>query len=318
MNLRNILRLLIILACARAVLCQAAPVRSDNLTSTLQTPHFTVRYDPEDPYLARLMAKTADQELARISAYLGYSTSNMQPFVLHIYRSHREFIEAGGLQERKYTVGTARMNDQSIAVDASGAFVTAQEVIAHEITHAVIFRILREFSPALPLWFNEGVAKYLSEQYSDADDLMIADAAANGVLIPLTALQEQFPENREVLAYAESYSAIRYMIREYGKAAPRKVLEEMKKTGSFDDALTAVTGRTTDQFADEWYTSTAGKYRFLRVAKIAGAIGGVAMAMLAVAAFAVRRKRMREAAKAWEQEQFEEALRRQLGNDWWR
>ena len=66
-------------------------------------------------------------------------------------------------------MGTANPGDESISVDASGVFKRPQEVLAHEITHAVIFRILGPTAPTLPLWFNEGLAQYESED-SDEDD----------------------------------------------------------------------------------------------------------------------------------------------------
>lgn len=291
---------------------------ASQLTATLRTDRFVVRYDAEDPYLAKVVADTAQEELERISRKLGYDASRDDPFTLSVYRSHLDFIEAGGLKERKFTVGTARVSDQSIAVDASGAFVTAREVLAHEITHAVVFRILGPSSPLLPLWFNEGLAKLESEDYSDADDMIVADAAADGTLIPLPTLAEEFPAKRDSLAYAESFSAVRFLISKHGSSAPRRLLHELARTGSFGEAMVSVTGQTPDEFVSAWELSVSRRYGVLRFARIAGALGGVLMAALAVVAFVIRRKRMREAAIAWEREQFEESLRRQLGNDWWR
>lgn len=286
------------------------------LTSVMRAGSFIVHYDPTDPFLARLAAETASDELARIADELGYAVEPDRPFELYVYRSHRDFIEAGGLATRKYTVGIASSLDQSIAVDASGAFVVLREVLAHEITHAVTFRVLGEHASRLPLWFTEGIAKHYSEAPVEADDRLVAEAAAVGVLMPLWTMEEDFPEKRESLAYAQSASAIRYMIDRFGASSPRTVLTRLARGRSFDQAMVEATGLTSRRFADDWYARISERYRILRFVRIGGALVGVAMALLAVVAFAARRRRMREAARMWEEEELDAAIRRQAGNDW--
>lgn len=301
-----------------AVLFGQRPPADFGLSSVMRQSTFVVHYDPADPFLARLAAETAADELASIAGELGYIVEPDRPFDLYVYRSHRDFIEAGGLAKRKYTVGTARASDQSIAVDASGAFVVLREVLAHEITHVVAFRILGRHAARLPLWFNEGMAKHYSGASVASDDALVAQAAAAGTLIPLWVLEDDFPEKRESLSYAQSASAVRYMIRTSGASSPRIVLGALARGRSFDQAMVEATGLTSRRFADEWYAYVSERYRMLRFVRIGGAVVGVVMAVLAVAAFAARRRRMREAARRWEEEELDQAIRRQIGNDWLR
>lgn len=296
----------------------AAPntAQDSPLTAVMQSDRFIVHYDPVDPFLARLAAETAADELSRIADELGYTLESGRPFDLYVYRSHRDFIRGGGLAKRKFTVGIASLADQSIAVDASGAFVILREVLAHEITHAVTFRLLGHHSSKLPLWFTEGIAKHYSESSADADDRLIAQAAAEGVLMPLWTLTNDFPDQREPLAYAESASAIRHLVRHFGESSPKSILAELRQGKSFDQAMSEVTGLTSRRFADEWYAGVSERFRILRIVRIGGALVGVLMAVLAAAAFAVRRRRMILAARQWEEEELAEAIRRQQGNDW--
>ena len=215
------------------------------------------------------------------------------------------------------------MEDQGISVDASGAFVSTRRVLAHEITHAVMFRILGQYATRLPLWAHEGTAKYESEKYTDTDKALIGEAAANGTLIPLRDLQERFPKDRSGLAYAESASAIRFLLETYGEDSLGKLFEELAQTGSFESAMIGATGMNPDEFADAWLENVAEHYRMVRLVKIAAGIGGGVMSLLVVIAFFVRRRQKTKAAQRWEAEEwktddFEEALRRQRGNDWWR
>ncbi|MGB9618989.1 MAG: peptidase MA family metallohydrolase, partial [Armatimonadota bacterium] len=180
-------------------------------------------------------------------------------------------------------------------------------------THAVIFRIVGHAARELPLWMNEGLAKYESREVRGPDDVLVANAAAEGTLIPLSNLVSMFPESRTALAYAESASAVRYLVSKHGRAAPRAILAALARTRSFDKAMLEVTGRTGDAFADEWTTHVSRRYWALRATRIGAAAVSVLMAVLAVVAFFVRRKQKIEAARQWEEE---EQARRYRGYPW--
>lgn len=280
----------------------------------MNTPYFTVHYDPADPFLAESAAEAASDELQRIAKDLGYKLESDRPIPLMIYRTHYSFIQEGGHKDR-YVVGTARTGDERISVDASGAFVAMKTVMAHEITHAVIFRILRDKAHTLPLWVNEGLAKYQSEPYPDVDNALVADAAADGTLIPLAQLHSSFPDKRTDLAYAQSASAVRFMVKHHGKSAPRTLLAELADSGSFDKALHTATGKIEKEFTAEWVDSIGRKFRLLRAWRIVSTFGGSIMAFLAILAFVIRRRRMAQAAREWEWEEFDDSMSRQL-KDW--
>jgi hypothetical protein len=300
---------------AAACCCEARnrATAESRLKGTMRTAHFAIRYDLKDPFLARLMADTAEDELKRISLDLGYRTERDRPFPLFVYPTHIGFIEAGGLETSKFTVGTASGGAERISVDASGAFELPEQILAHEITHAVIFRLLGAAAAELPLWMNEGLAKYESREPTGDDNQLVANAAADGSLMPLSRLETDFPESTTALAYAQSASAVRFLVKTHGRAAPRTLLRRMARTSSFDKAMLAATGWTEGSFEDEWLAETTKRYWTLRVARIGAAVISALMAILAVIAFVVRRKRMIEAARQWEEEERE---RRYRGYPW--
>lgn len=291
------------------ILCVSSSAAS--LTAFTKTPYFIVHYAPADKQLAQSTADIARAELGRIANDLGYVIQPNHQFPLLVYGSHVAFIKAGDIQDRM-TVGTARTGDETISVDASGTLVSIRQVIAHEVTHAVVFRILGMNSYTLPLWANEGLAKYESQASTDDDEGIIADAASNGTIIPLTDLAIFFPRDRTALAYAESWSAISYMIKLRGESAPKQLLSDLARNGSFDGAIRKVTGKEQDKFTKDWNASLAKRFGWARILQIAAAFLGPIMALLAIAAFIVRRKRMRDAARQWDWEEFEESMERQL------
>lgn len=284
------------------------------LTLRFHTAHFTVQADPADPYLARLTAQGAEDHLRRVSRSLGLTLDPTRPFTLRVYRTHMDFIRAGGLHTRKFTVGTAA-SDDTVSVDASGSFEPTDRILAHEITHAVVFRILGPRAPELPLWFNEGLAKLESEGSDKIDRDIVGDAAAGDRLIPLRRLRDSFPEDRSALAYAQSYLAVKELSERYGEPVPRRVLHAMAKGESFDKAMLRAAGISGAGFEEHWHRLTTERYRASRAARAAAAFISFTMAALAVAAFLARRKQKIEAARRWEQEEMDSAVRRLLGDD---
>ncbi len=155
-----------------------------------------------------------------------------------------------------------------------------------------------------------------SQEPTGDDDALVLDAASSGTLIPLTNLNSTFPDDKISLSYAESSAAIRYMIKKRGTDAPRLLLSAIARTGSLDRSMLATMHRSEEQFTNDWFDQTTKRYWTLRLFRISTGILSAAMALLAVLAFFARRKQKLEAARQWEQEEFEEALRRQQGNDW--
>ncbi len=289
----------------------AFAARAAALDTGFRTRHFAVRCSRSDRQLARDTAATAERELRRIANSLGYKPERDKPIPLLVYGSHVAFIKAGEISDRM-TVGTARRGDEAIAIDASGSLTSVRHVVAHEVAHAVTFRILGPNSYALPLWANEGIAKYETRGPTADDEAIIAESASNGTIIPLSSLSVAFPSDRTALAYAESWSAISYLVERYGASALRRLLAELRRAPSFEHAISKITGSSESDFAADWSESIKHRFSWARTLQIAGAFLGPIMAALAVWAFIIRRRRMRQAARQWEWEEFEESMERQL------
>jgi hypothetical protein len=282
------------------MLCAVGPALGES--GIIRNEHFVVRYHSADPFLARVIADNAEQQLWRIAHDLGYPLEHIRRFSIDAYPSHADFVSASKLENRSSIVGTTRLGDEAIAVDAGAVLVSTKEVLAHEITHAVLFRILGRNALRMPVWFDEGLAKYESREYDATDSDIVARAAADNELIPLTDLASGFPEDKGGLAYAESADALKYMVHRFGRSAPRRVVHELRRSGSFDRAMLSVTGADSSRFADRWYDWTTRRDAGFRLASVGTAVISAVMAMLVVAAFLTRRRQKIEAARRWEQE----------------
>ena len=128
-------------------------------------------------------------------------------------------------------------------------------VVPHELVHLVFDTATENPFNQPPHWLNEGLATYLSEGYSNDDRRRVSNAVDRGTLLPLSALANGFPSDREelfYLGYAEGTSAIDFFVRTYGQ---EKLVELVRSyaTGETDDeAFTAATGADYGAFEAAW------------------------------------------------------------------
>ncbi len=302
-----------ILLLALAASCRSEP-SAPKLTMQFRTQHFLVRADPADPFLARLTAKAAEQQLRRVSRILGLPLDPAKPFKLQVFRSHYDLARATGTNPREMFLGMA-WSSGLVSVDASGSYEPADALLAHEITHVVVFRILGPHARGLPLWFHEGLAQVIAGGYDRYNRNAVADAAAEDRLIPWKKLRKSFPKDEWELAYMQSHNAVRDIVDHHGIVGIREIIHLMAKGASFDEAMRRAVGISGSAYEREWYRTVTQRYRVYRITRAAAACVSFLMAGLAVAAFIVRQRQKLEAARRWEREEMKKTLSRVLGDE---
>lgn len=179
------------------------------------------------------------------------------PVDIFVYASTEEFYEALGPGIRENVGGQANPELRTLFALIRPAEIDddwVSVVITHELAHLVFDTAVRNPYHYPPSWLNEGLAVYLAEGYGSSDRDEVADAIRDGTLMPLEALTGQFPTTRErfSLAYAESVSAIDFLVRTEGTAALVELIRAYGQGKSDDEALRAATGRSTAEFAAAW------------------------------------------------------------------
>lgn len=127
-------------------------------------------------------------------------------------------------------------------------------LVAHELTHMVFADATDNPYRQPPRWLNEGLAVYLSEGYGVGDRAQVADAAASGALTPLSAIAGLFPTTYDSfsLAYAQSVSAVDFLIDTYGEDALVRLIGTYRDGVTDDEAFVAATGADFRTFDDAW------------------------------------------------------------------
>ena len=149
----------------------------------LKTPHFDVYYYPAEETAARMAARMAERWYARLSTLLDHQLRGRQPLIL--YASHPHFQQTNVIDSTigEGTGGVTEGLQRRIILPLGATLAASDHVIGHELVHAFQYDILGPYVSAVPLWFIEGMAEYLSVGPRDPQTAMwLRDAAAENKL----------------------------------------------------------------------------------------------------------------------------------------
>ena len=179
-----------------------------------------------------------------------------------------------------------------------------EDVVVHEIAHVAAGRILGDVR--VPRWFHEGIAMTLAGEWRLPDSSTLAAAGASGELIPLGELDRGFPESTAgaMLAYSESFYAVRFLMDEAGSATPAALLSAVTSAGSFDRGLQALSGRTLAEFERDAVASFRGRFGWGMLLSRWNVLF-VGLSLLLLTGGALRLARARRQLREWEAEERE-------------
>lgn len=243
---------------------------------------------------AAVIGDSCEIWLTDISKKLTIDSSQNQPIDVYLYPDQGAYREATGHEVSGYVLGRAS-TEGYIELEVSGTFATPEQVAGHEITHVIIFRMLGRNVNALPLWANEGIAKYMSEDFDVSDQTVLADAITQYNTIPLSSITHKFPSgSAQALAYAEGASAIRFYVETYGARNLAILIKKTGQTGSFDEAIREITGLSARQFESKWMRSIDSGYGVSQSYRVVRMAAAITMPLLAILAFlGVQRRKKR-------------------------
>ena len=135
----------------------------------LKTDHFDIYYYPEEEQAAQLASRMAERWYTRLSQLLNHQLSTRQPLIL--YASGAHFRQTNAIQGElgEGTGGVTEAFKRRIVLPFAGPIADSDHVLGHELVHAFQYDITGTNvssgaigALALPLWFIEGMAEYLS------------------------------------------------------------------------------------------------------------------------------------------------------------
>jgi hypothetical protein len=174
---------------------------------------------------------------------------------IYIVRDESYFLQLIGGSFPDWGAAAALPSLKRIVIKSPDRFNLGRplpELLAHEYAHLAVAKRIG-FREA-PRWFDEGMAMMVSMEWSWSDNLAMSNAAVFGHFIPLRQIDmvNRFPEGKAHLAYAESYLALTYLVKQYGVSSLNLFLDQIAKGQSVDSALMASTGSDEAGFETEF------------------------------------------------------------------
>ncbi|MBI4639673.1 MAG: tetratricopeptide repeat protein [Candidatus Tectomicrobia bacterium] len=218
--------------------------------------HFKIQYDGNRrENIGSIVARIAENAYDRIGYDLGYYPKADRIIILYSREEFRDVTRApswsAGIYDGKIRIPIGGLSENTPLLE---------KIIFHEYTHSVIHAITQG---NCPVWLNEGLAQYAEKVRHEERDPLLSQAVQSKQLIPLPYLQGSFLNfKREManLAYAQSFSLVKYVIDAYGMHQIRKILETLGKRESIDNAFKQVLGVGMIELESEWRRHLERKY----------------------------------------------------------
>lgn len=273
---------------------------------TIRTTHFVVYYTTGCKETAHKVAGICEEWHARLSHKMEYNPGGGIP--VYLYPNRRLFADATGMDPADPVVGLAHTRTHKIRIDASGLFTEVEKVIPHELVHVFMSVQVRHNATHIPLWFSEGLAKYLADDWTVADAETLADAAARGRLLTLSQIAFVFPAERyeRAVAYAESYSFLKYVADQRSPAIIPVLLEGLQRGETFEGAFRFSVGATPKEYEEEWRQYLWEEYSLARWSRLFSGVASALLAILAILAFRARVARKKLLAEEMDREGLDE------------
>ncbi|MFK7739443.1 MAG: hypothetical protein AB8H80_03900 [Planctomycetota bacterium] len=187
-----------------------------------------------------------------------FGNLDLERFFVHVHASRESMPDSlvGGLSEG--VPGFAVLGRHQIHLiwsEIRGGGASLRGVVRHELVHELLDQYVAPEGRHLPRWFHEGLAQFLAgDTYLDAREDDLFWRVGSGSLFAFSQLHERFPTGRARLqkAYAQSFSYVSWLVRNYGMSTLLRVARYADALTSFGRALAAQTDRSTMWLEDRW------------------------------------------------------------------
>lgn len=223
----------------------------------LKTEHFDIYYYPEMEELAERGAHFAEESYADLENKFNFAVTRRIPLIF--YSSHLHFqqtnVTPGHIPEG--VGGFFEFLKGRVVIPSNGDINQFRKVIQHELVHvfmhAKVYYVNKEHGrfdgTYPPLWFVEGLAEYWSSEWDAQAEMVIKDAVLHNYMVPLSQMYRIYGT---FTMYKAGQAILEYIAEHYGEEKVLQFMEDIWKHSKFSEVFQEVTGKTYEQFDQEW------------------------------------------------------------------
>ncbi|MDD5127800.1 MAG: peptidase MA family metallohydrolase [Dehalococcoidales bacterium] len=208
-------------------------------------------YQGDDVFANRLM--TATQEaLARLAADTGAALE--QPVRIFVYGNYDD-LRGSMIFPQEWTGGVAFTEYGILAIGIAPNNISwGTGAIAHELSHLTIHQMTYNPYGGMPTWLDEGLAMNTEGELEPDFTVLLIDAIAKNKLLTVRSIASPFSaySDESRLAYAQSYSIVRFLTDTYGKDKMFELLKTFRHGSGYDEAFVKVYGFDMDELNSLW------------------------------------------------------------------
>jgi len=217
----------------------------------------TVRYEVPLKAAAMRLASAYGAARTDVEAKLGWRLQ-ISPVVV-LVRDHYAFQETA---RNELVTAFAKPERNLIVIDYSKMNRTPfdlEDTFRHELAHILLHQEIED--SALPKWLDEGVAQWASGGMADilrtGEKDLLQQAVLSHRMIALKDITATFPvsPNRLILAYEESKSFTEFILKHYGEAKLRLILQGLAKNETIEETVYNNLGISLDGLEQQWKES---------------------------------------------------------------
>ena len=219
--------------------------------------HVDVFFYPEEERIARAALVYAEQSYDTLARRFGHEVRERIPLI--VYASHVDFEQTNILPfvPPEGILGVTEFLKRRVALPFRGSYSEFRHTLRHELVHVFELSILareatlhpRSRPPAIPLWWSEGLAEFLSGDQDSRDEMVVHDLVLGGRLPTLVELGPVVSP----IVYAVGGDAHRFLASQFGAWRIPLVYEALWKASSFGEALERAYGRDAGRLSAEWH-----------------------------------------------------------------
>jgi len=231
----------------------------------LKTERLEIYYYSSEEQLAKTAAEYGEEIARQLETSLHHNLTRKMPIIL--YSNHHTFEETQIIPMiiPESIGGITEFLKGRVLVPFDGSLPRFKRILNHEMVHFFtlnkidyIMRSHKKYAYSLPpLWFMEGLAEFLSKEWSSQDDLVMFDALIYGKFSPLTEIYKTYDS---YLVYKEGQSLLIFIAEEYGKDKIIQLIDDLWTTKDYNELMENVLGDDYETISNKWTNWLRKKY----------------------------------------------------------
>lgn len=219
---------------------------------TRESDHLSLYWYEGSDQFADTLLQAGEDALVRLYQMAGVTVTN--PVRIYIYASSQE-MQAATLFAPDWSGGLAFPWYSTILIGVAPYDIGyGLDTIAHELSHVLIGHHTFSCVNSTPYWIDEGLAMVTEGDLDAYLEERLQEGVDDNSLLSVREVGQIFSANPDLalLAYAESFSLVSYLLETYGDEPMLELLEHFKQGKSEDTAMDEVYGFNRDGLEVRW------------------------------------------------------------------